>query len=192
MVWTLILQVEWKSHSEEKNDKLCWLKNDSYHLHFQDEEIFRPPTTWLNDRIMDNTAHKLICKKLGADGDNKSVLNVQKPRGAPDHAVKNEHIQLLYDSSGHWRLSFCSNGRIQICDNLKTSLIQVNRKRVLRLYKNCAKESIVSFGPFAIAFAAEISDEKSPMEARFDVERMRAHLINCLNFSYHSQKFDLI
>ena len=141
---------------------------------------------------MDNTAQKLICKKLGADGDNKSVLNVQKPRDAPYHAVKNEHIQLLYDSSGHWRLSFCSNGRIQICDNLKTSLIQVNRKCVLRLYKNCVKESIVSFGPFAIAFAAEISDEKSPMEARFDVERMPAHLMNCLNFSYHSQKFDLI
>ena len=35
-------------------------------------------------------------------------------------------------------------------------------------------------GPFAIAFTAEVLDGKSPMEARFDVERMRGHLINCL------------
>ena len=34
--------------------------------------------------------------------------------------------------------------------------------------------------PFAIAFAAEFLDGKSLMEARFDVKRMRGHLINCL------------
>ena len=35
-------------------------------------------------------------------------------------------------------------------------------------------------GSFAIAFATEILDGKSPMEAHFDVERLRGHLINCL------------
>ena len=34
--------------------------------------------------------------------------------------------------------------------------------------------------PFAIAFVAETLDGESPMEARFDAERMRGHLINCL------------
>ena len=31
-----------------------------------------------------------------------------------------------------------------------------------------------------MSFAAEALDGKSPMKKRFDVERMREHLINCL------------
>ena len=45
---------------------------------------------------------RLICKKLGAHDDYESILIVQKHRGAPYRAVKNEHIQLLHDGSGHW------------------------------------------------------------------------------------------
>ena len=90
-------------------------------------------------------AQKLICKKLGADDDYQSVLNVQKRRVAPCRAVKNEHIQLLHDGSGHWVLTFCSNERIQICDSLKMSLNWVNRNCVHALYKNCVKELIISF-----------------------------------------------
>ena len=118
---------------------------------------------WLNNRIMD-VAQKLIYLELGANEDYKSVLNAQKRRGPPYHAVKNEHIQLLYDGSEHWPLTFCNNGRMQICDSLKTSLSRVNRKCVYALYKNCVKEFTFSFlpdqkqtgrynrGPFAIAF----------------------------------------
>ena len=140
---------------------------------------------------MDAT-QKLICKKLGADDDYQSVLNVQKRRGAPYRAVKNEHFQLHYSGSGHWLLTFCSSGRIQVCDSLKTSVSRINRTCVYTSYKNCVKEFIVSFlsvpkqtdgyncSPYAIAFASEILDEKSPIEARFDAERMRGHLISCL------------
>ena len=194
--WYIIERYYWKLNekaipSEKKKDKLYWLKNDLYHLHFEDEEILLSPTAWLNDRIM-NTVQKLICKTLGADEDYQSVLNVQKRWGVPYCAVKNEHIQLLNAGSEHWLFTFCSNGKIQICDSLKPSLSRVNRKCVHALYKNCVKEFIVSFlpvqkqtdghncGSFAIAFEAEIVDGKSPMEACFDVERMRGHLINCL------------
>ena len=124
--------------SEEKKDKLYWSKNDLYDLHFEEEEIPRSPTAWLNDHIMDATK-RLICKKLGAHDDYESVLNVQKRRGAPYRAVKNEHIQLLHDDYGHWQLTFCSNGRIHIFDSLKTLLSRVNRKCVHALYRNCIK-----------------------------------------------------
>ena len=87
---------------------------------------------------------------------------------------------------------FCSNGKIQICDSFKTSLSRANRKCDHALCKNHAiimiihyvKEFSVSFlpvqkqtdgyicGPFTIAFAAEILDGKSPLEVRFDMERM--------------------
>ena len=85
----------------------------------------------------------LICKELGADDDYQSVLNTQKRQGVPYHAVKNDLIQ-LYDGSGYRLVTFCSNGRIQICDNLKTPLSRVNRKCVHALYKSCVKESIIS------------------------------------------------
>ena len=145
------------------------------------------PSALLYNRIM-NAAQKLTCKKLRADGGYQSVLNVQTRWGAPYRAMKNEYIQLLHDASGYWLLTFCSNA-FQICDSLKTFLSRVNRKCVHALYKNCVKEFIVSFlpvqkqadvyncDPFAISVAAEILDGKSPTEARFDVERMRGHLI---------------
>ena len=141
-----------------------------------------------------DAVQKLICEALG-DCDYQSVLNVQKRGNAPYRSVSNEHIQLLHDGSSHWILTFCSNGRVQTCDSLKTSLSRVNEKCVHALYKNFVNDSgklIVSFlpvqkqpdgyncGPFAIAFAAEILDGKSPMEAHFDVTKMRRHLITCL------------
>ena len=87
--------------SEEKKDELYRLNNDLYHLHFEEEAIPQSPTAWLNDPIMDATK-RLICKKLGAHDDYESILIVQKHRGAPYRAVKNEHIQLLHDGSAHW------------------------------------------------------------------------------------------
>ena len=84
------------------------------------------------------------------------------------------------------------------------SLSRVNRKCVHALYENCVKEFIVSFlpvqkqndgyncGPFAIAFAAEILDGKTPMEARFDVERMRGHLKMFGKQIYHTIPKSLI
>ena len=88
ILWYIIERYNWKLNekaipSEKKKDKLYWLKNDLYHLHFEDEEVLR-------------------CPRPG----------------------------------------------------------------------NCS--------PFAIAFAAESLDRKSPRESRADAERMRGHLINCL------------
>ena len=78
--WYIIERYYWKLIEkaippEEKKDKLHWLKNDLYHLPIEDEELLRSPTAWVKDRIID-AAKSLICKKLGADVDNQSVLNV--------------------------------------------------------------------------------------------------------------------
>ena len=44
-----------------------------------------------------------------------------------------------------------------------------------------------NYDTFAIAFVAEILDGKLLIEACFDVERMRGHLINCLEIKiYHT------
>ena len=59
---------------------------------------------------MDATQN-LIYRELGVNNNYQLELNIQKRRGAVYG-----HIQLLCDASGHWLLTFCCNGRIQICD----------------------------------------------------------------------------
>ena len=121
------------------------------------------------------------------------MLNSQKKDVEPYRAVYEEHIQLLHDGRNHWILSFCSNGRVQVCDSLNTALTRSSRKAIRSLYKHYfSGDKVISFLPvqrqpdgyncglFAIAFAAEILDGKSPVEAIFSVDEMSEHLISCL------------
>ena len=109
--------------------------------------------------------------------------------------MSQEHVQLLHDGANHWFLSFCSNGRVQVCDTLRSSLTRSSRKSIRSLYKHYVVdggEQIVTFlpvqkqpaghncGPLAIAYAAEILDGRCPSEAVFDVNEMREPLITCL------------
>lgn len=61
--WYMIKRCYWKLNESQSvwgEKKLYWLKNDLCHFHFEDKEILRSPTTWLNDRIMD-AAQKFVC-----------------------------------------------------------------------------------------------------------------------------------
>ena len=92
-------------------------------------------------------------------------------------------------------LSFCSNGPVQICDSLNSTLSRTSKKCVQAIYTNCVDDRVklmMSFlpvqkqsdgfncGPFAIAYAAEILNGKSPIEAQFDAAEMCGHLISRL------------
>ena len=163
-----------------------------YILMEQDKAILLSKDEWLNDRIM-IAAQKLICEEIGTASTFQIVLNSQKKVVEPYRAVSEEHVQLLHDGCNHWFLSFCSNGRVQVCDSLNTILIRSSRKSIRLLCKHYfAGDEVISFLPvqrqsdgyncgiFAIAFAAEILDGKSPSEAIFSVDEMRGHLILCL------------
>ena len=82
---------------------------------------------------------------------------------------------------------------VQVCGSLRSSLIRCSRKSIRSLYKHYVAdggEQIAAFlpvqkqpdghncGPFAIAY--EILYGRSPSEAVFDVNKMREHLITCL------------
>ena len=142
-----------------------------------------------------DAAQKLICKTLGEEDNYQSVLNNQKKTAIPFQPVYQDHIQLLHDGGAHWFLTFCSIGRVQICDSLKSKLNRNSQKSIFSLYKNVVGENGkvnpiflpvqqqpdgFNCGVFAIAFAAEILDGQSPIEASFDVAKMRDHLILCL------------
>ena len=142
-----------------------------------------------------DAAQKLICKETGTDESYQPVLNSEKKTIDPFHPVSQEHVQLLHDGANHWFLSFCSNGRVQVCDSLCSSLTRSSTKSIRSLYKHYVAdigELIITFlpvqkqpdghncGPFAIAYAAEILHGRSPSEAVFDINKMREHLITCL------------
>ena len=158
----------------------------------KDKAILLSKDEWLNDRIMD-AAQKLICEEIGTTATFQAMLNSQKKVIEPYRAVSEEHVQLLHDGCNHWFLSFCSNRRVQVCNSLNTTLTRSSRKSIRSLYKHYfAGDEVISFLPvqrqpdgyncglFAIAFAAEILDRKSPSEAIFSVDEMRGHLISCL------------
>ena len=63
-----------------------------------------------------------------------------------------------------------------MCSCIKQELC----KGIHRQLFACQQTDGYNCGPFAIAFATEILDGKSSMEARLDVKGMRGLLINCL------------
>ena len=161
-----------------------WLRNELYILKKEDQHLLLSKDVWLNDRIMD-AAQKLIYKEISTDESYQLVLNSEKKTIDPFHPVSQEHVQLLHDEANHWFLSFCSNGRVQVCDSLRSSVTRSSGKSIRSPYKHYVAdggEQIVTFlpvqkqpdghncGPFAIAYAAEI----------LDVNKMREHLITCL------------
>ena len=171
-----------------------WLRNEMYVLKKEDQHLLLSKDTWLNGRIMD-AAQKLICKEIGTAESYQSVLNSKKKTIDPFHPVSQEHVQLFHDGVIHWFLSFCSDGRVQVCDSLPSSLTRSSRKPIGSLYGHYVAdggEQIVTFlpvqkqpdgrscRPFAIAYATEILDGRSPSEAVFDINKMREHLITCL------------
>ena len=115
------------------------MRNDLYFLKNEDANILKSQTAWLNDCIMD-VAQKLICITLGEEDDYQSVLNTQKNAAMSFNPVYNDHIQLLHDGGSHWFLSFCSSGRVQISDSLKSTLNRSSMKTVYSLYKHVVGE----------------------------------------------------
>ena len=207
--WFIIEHAFWKQRQNIQSANLLqqsdiidevteepWLRNEMYILKEEDQHLLLSKDAWLNDRIMDAT-EKLICKEIGTDESYQSVLNSEKKTIDPFHTVSQEHVQLLHDGANHyWFLSFCSNERVQVCDSLRSSLTRSSEKSIRSLYKHYVAdggEQIVTFlpvqkqpdgqnwGPFAIAYAAEILDRRSPSEAVFDVNKMREHLITSLD-----------
>ena len=104
-----------------------WLRNEMYILKKEDQHILLSKDAWLHDRIMD-AAQKLICKEIGTDESYQSVLNSEKKTIGPFHPVSQEYVQLVHDGANHWFLSFCSNGRVQVCDSFRSSLPRSSRK----------------------------------------------------------------
>ena len=139
-------------------------------------------------------AQALIYKILGTQEHYQSALNCQK--GIKLYkAVTQEHGQLLHDGNNHSFLSFSSNDCVQACGSLNSALTQTLKTSSQALYRHFSpdnanvmvtflsvqkKQDHHNYDLFAVAFAAETLDSKSPIDTVFHVPQPRNHLAYCL------------
>ena len=79
----------------------------------------------------------------------------------------------MHDGANHWLMTCCSNGRVQVCDSLRSSLSRVTKRCIKQLYQATIVESdqlLISLLPvqkqmngwncglFSVAFEAELPD----------------------------------
>ena len=181
--WFIIERAFWKQRQNIQSVNLLqqsdiidevteepWLRNEMYILKKENQHLLLSKDAWLNDRIMD-AAQKLICKEIGTDESCQSVLNSEKKTIDLFHPVSQEHVQLLHDGANHWFLNFCSNGRAQVCDSLRSSLTRSSRKSIRSLYKHYVadgREQIVTFLPVQEKQMVTIVDLlRSPKSQKF-------------------------
>ena len=174
--------MERKKELPAEESPVFWIRSELYNLNHEDKKILESADCWLNDKLMD-AAQKLICKALGNMELYQSVLNMQK-KEKPFHAVTNENLQLMYNGTNHWLLTFYSNGRIQICDSLYKGVIREIVRCMKALYSPSVDEegklniTVIpvkqqsdwyNCGVFAIAFAADLLSGMIPSESAFNV-----------------------
>ena len=169
-----------------------WLKNELYELTEADREILESKDGWLNDNLMD-AGQQLICKALGSLETYQPVLNCKKKESIY-FPVSGNHIQLLRDGSCYWLLAFTWSGRVQVCESMRTNLTSISKKCLKSLFQPLVKNGKleVTFLPvdkqtddfdcglLALGYASILLDGKSPVDARFVVNEMRNHFMNCL------------
>ena len=85
-----------------------WLKNVLYEPTEEDREFLESKNGWLNDNLID-AEQQLIFKALRSLEIYQSVLNCQNKKSTY-FPVFGDHIQLLYNGSCHWLLTFTLSG----------------------------------------------------------------------------------
>ena len=166
---------------------MYWLHNEMYFLKQEDKDILFSQNTWLNDRIMD-VARKLIWRGYLVHWICISQFSIQKKQTENlFHPASQDYVQLLHDGSNHWFLSFCSSGRVQICDSLRSRLTSSSRKSICLLYKHYVPNGgeELTRSPMVTTVNCSRSHlqqsflmDAPPSEVRqFHVNEMRKHLI---------------
>ena len=174
---------------EVSSADVAWISNGKYKL-LLNEKLIMYSTLYLNYTIMDAT-QALVCKTIGTTF--QTVLNYQKPHLFLD--IDREHLQLLHNGNKHWILAFCSKNIVAVCDSLGNNLSTTTRecRKSLFLFAilpngklpvtilNLPKQADgYNCGAYPIAYAAEIMAGTWPIGLVYDPNKLRAHLVQCL------------
>ena len=103
-----------------------------------------------------------------------------------------ETLEVVHNGAQHWVLLSSMNGTISIYDSLNMKPTDVLLKQITQLFSpddtlpqfkqhHCHKQlGATDCGVFAIAYAIDVLHGNSPQHIRYDQNKMREHLISCL------------
>ena len=159
----------------------------------RDKDILSSPTGWLNDTII-NAAQTLLKQQTTTYIGFQNTLLGANLQFRPLEMGR-PFIQILHVSGNHWITSTnagCKAGEIKLFDSAVNSYITLRAKQQICSFllpmENTVKFNLVnmqvqqdtaSCGLFSIAVAAELVAGKDPAKCKWDVGRMRDHLIHC-------------
>ena len=165
-------------------------------LSFDDRDLLLE-SCWLNDNIV-HSAQQLLKKEAPVD-----VGGFQSPQYGTNLKFKplcgKKFIQILNINGNHWitvsniHQEVAERNTIYMYDSMLPSRINIGTKRqICSLMKPPAKTlsiflvdvmaqpNLYDCGVFAIANATELAHGKDPAKAQWDANKMRSHLLSCL------------
>ena len=194
-----------KQHSEhasnnEKNN--IWLITNKYTLTLTDKADIEGKEL-LNDKVID--AAQAIMKDQFTDPKiNGLQPTLYKQNVKHFKKVDKDMVQILHrgsSGSGHWLTTStlgCPEGSINVYDSIYTDLDQDTKIQICNILRHTGKcikfQNIpvqhqvggADCGLFAIAFAVSLCNGLNPEKLIFNQDKMRQHLISCLEAQFFS------
>lgn len=170
-----------------------WLRVENIILNNDDKDILLSKDLWLNDKII-NAAQILLKKQFPEIPGFQDTLLQKKHKFS---IMNGEFIQIINKDNNHWitvsRIGLNQPAIMKIYDSMRSydygikmkelfaSLIHAKEPSILLAIENIQQQQdSCNCGLFAIAFATAESFGHSLKRFNFDVQKMRTHLISCL------------
>ena len=170
-----------------------WLQNELITLYESEKDIVESGD-WLTDNIID-AAQKILAAQFKAQFGEAGFQSVGLGSTFAFEVESDEFVQILHNGCNHW-LTISSVGttpcQMLVYDSMYPSAGQTTKQQIACLMRVTEPNLTLTFadvqmqaggsdcGPFALAFATVICFGHSPGKFHFDQQRMRSHLIECL------------
>jgi len=173
--------------------KRPWIQNELITLYESEKDIIESGD-WLTDTIID-AAQKVLAAQFKAQFGEAGFQCVGLGSTFAFEVESDKFVQILHNGHNHW-LTISSvgttPGQILVYNSMYPSAGQATKQQIACLMRVSEPNLTLTFtdvqmqaggsdcGAFALAFATAICYSHSPGKFHFDQQRMRAHLIECL------------
>ncbi|XP_071979424.1 uncharacterized protein [Engystomops pustulosus] len=169
-----------------------WIHNVNYLT----EEHLATLTSTGYSGMLDDDIISMALEILQSQFDNFDGLQPPAALLVPGYSVVKKAVQIHYDvERAHWLTTCFDNGKILVADSISTSNLSPSiKQQICNIYSTVVPEPLRNLtflnvdqqrnfydcGVFTIAFAVEFLTTNGEPTARFQHEKMRDHLISCL------------
>ena len=173
--------------------KQSWINSKLFTLSTSDKTII-DSGNWLTDDIID-AGQKILATQFKKRFCKAGFQSVTLGRTFSFNVESEEFVQVLHDGINHWLLVSTvgtTPSSVMVYDSLYASAGQTTKRQVASIMRVTEPTLTMNFadvqmqaggsdcGIFALAFATAIYCGHSPGKFQFDQQRMRNHLIKCL------------